>query len=59
MEEISKTSTIQLIKNMTLLDQEIDLMLLKYEKIRLELIKRYPNLKNSNEFQPKIRKKVL
>lgn len=54
--EIDKTPTVDLIKEMTMLNQQIDLLMLKYEKIRLELIKRFPNIENDIEFQPKIRK---
>lgn len=57
--ELNKTPTNQLIKEMTNLDQQIELLMLKYEKIRLELIRRYPNIENKEEFKPKIRKKVL
>ncbi len=56
MEELEKTPTNELIKEITLLEQKIDLLLLKYEKLRLELIKRYPTLENTEEFKPKIRK---
>lgn len=51
--EIEKKSTTDIIKEMTLLDQQIDLMILKYEKLRLEIIKRYPGLENKEEFKKK------
>lgn len=55
-EELQKTPTAVLIKQMTLLDQEIDLKLLRYEKLRLEVIRRFPFVENSDEFKPKIKK---
>lgn len=57
--ELNKTPTVDLIKEMTNLDQQIELLMLKHEKIRLELVRRFPNVENSEEFKPKIRKKVL
>lgn len=55
MEDISKTPTVELVKEITNLSQQIDLLILKYEKVRLELIKRFPNLKEDEEFKPKRR----
>ena len=57
MEDIEKTPTNKLVIEMTLMDKEIDLLLYKYELIRLELIRRFPDLENSEEFKPKERKK--
>lgn len=72
--EIEKKPTTDIIKEMTELDQQIDLkqlkitklklelkqlrqelkiMLPKYEELRLEIIKRYPGLKDSGEFKQK------
>jgi hypothetical protein len=51
--EIEKKPTTDIIKEMTELDQQIELMTLKYEKLRLEIIKRYPGLENSGEFKQK------
>jgi hypothetical protein len=50
---MEKISTTEIIKEMSKLDQEIDLLMLKYEKLRLEIIKRYPGLENSEEFKQK------
>jgi len=68
--------TIDIIKDMTTLDQQIDLKTLKieklklelyqlqqelavmipeYEELRLEIVSRFPNLINDDEFKPKIR----
>lgn len=56
MEELDKVSLVDIIKEMTKLDQEIDLKLLRYEKLRLEVIRRFPFVENSDEFKPKIKK---
>lgn len=74
---MEKTPTIELVNNMTKLEQQIDLKTLKveklklevyqleqelavmipeYEKNRIELIRRFPNLANNEEFQPKERR---
>ena len=52
-EDISKKTTVELITEMTNLDKQIDLLSLKYERIRLELIKRYQFLEETEEFKPK------
>ena len=53
MEDISHTSTIELAKEFSRLDKEIELKILKYNLIRLELIRRIPTLINEEEFQEK------
>lgn len=52
-EDITKKTTVELITEMTNLDKQIDLLSLKYERIRLELIKRYQFLEDTEEFKPK------
>lgn len=52
-EDIPKKTTVELITEMTNLDKQIDLLSLKYERIRLELIKRYQFLEETEEFKPK------
>lgn len=56
-DELKTKPTTEIIKEMNELDQQIDLMILEYEKLRLEIIKRYPGLENSEEFKQK--KKIL
>ena len=60
MENLKHTSTIELCKEYSLLDREIDLLLQKielktekYNLIRLELIRRIPTLIDEPEFQEK------
>lgn len=53
MEDLTKTPTVDLIKEMTRLDYDIDLMLLQHEKIRGELVRRFPPLEQHEEFKPK------
>lgn len=53
MTDITKTPTVELIQEMTRLDHEIDIKLLQYEKLRLELVRRFPPLENSEEFKKK------
>lgn len=54
--KIEETSTVDLINEMSRLDQQIDLLLLKYERVRLELIKRFPSVENDEEFKKKEKK---
>ena len=58
-EEISKKTTVELVTEMAYLDQEIDIKLYRYEQIRSELVRRFPQVKNAEEFKQKVRKKVL
>ena len=60
MEDLTHTSTINLAKEYSMLDREIDnleqrieLYKAKYDLIRLELIRRIPTLINEPEFQPR------
>lgn len=52
-EDITKKPLVQIITEMTKLDNEIELMLLKREKLRLEVIRRFPTLEVNEEFKPK------
>ena len=54
MKDIKQASTIELIKQMTLLEKRIDMDLLIYNKIIKELYERIPNLENQEELKPKI-----
>lgn len=58
-DEIKKASTTQLVSELTNIGNEIDMLNFKYEKIRLELIRRFPKIENDAEFQPKKLKKSL
>lgn len=51
---IATTSTIELIKEMTSLERKIEIELLKYNKIVLELYRRIPNLEQQTDIKPKI-----
>ena len=52
-DDITKTSTVDIIKEMTRLDHEIDLLMLKHEKLRLEMIRRFPYLEKDDLFKQK------
>lgn len=56
MEDLSKLTTVQLITEMTYLDQEIDMKLLRYEELRGEIIKRFPQVAEREEFKKKVKK---
>ena len=51
-------TTKDLAMRMNLINKEIDSLLLEYNSIVKELWKRYPNLKNEVDIQPKIRIKT-
>lgn len=51
---IETTSTIELIKEMTSLERKMEIELLKYNKIVLELYKRIPILEQQTDIKPKI-----
>lgn len=44
MEDIQKVATVDIIKQLTSLERDIQLAVLKYEKYRLELIRRFPGV---------------
>lgn len=52
--KIETTSTIELIKEMTSLERRIEIELLKYNKIVLELYRRIPILEQQTDIKPKI-----
>ena len=52
--KIETTSTIELIKEMTLLERKMEIELLKYNKIVLELYRRIPILEQQTDIKPKI-----
>ena len=56
-DDIRKKSTASIIHDITLLDRQIDLLILKHEKMRLELIRRFPKLQEDENFQSKTRRK--
>lgn len=53
MEDVSRTSTIELAKEFSKLEKEIELKIFKYNLIRLELIRQIPTLITEEEFQEK------
>lgn len=55
-DELQKTPLADIFKEMSKLDQEIDLKILRYEKLRLEVIRRFPPLEEAFEFKPKVKK---
>ena len=54
MQDLKTTSTIELIKELTRLEKEIDYDLLKYNRIVKELYYRIPILEKQNEIKPKM-----
>ena len=77
MNDISKEPTVNLIQELTYIDQEIEMMYIKrakkehidkkklkgliriYEQDRKELVKRFPFLEKSEEFQPIRKRRVI
>lgn len=53
MEDLSKTPTVDLIKESTMLEKEINLKILKYNLYIAELVRRFPMLEKEKEFQQK------
>lgn len=52
-DELKTKTLVDIMKEMTRLDNEISLLMLKYEKLRLEVIRRFPNLEINEEFKRK------
>ena len=50
---IPRKKTIELMTEFNSIDRQIDILLLKREKIRLELVKRYQVLEETEDFKPK------
>lgn len=50
-QNLKTTSTIELIKDLTFIEQKIDLLLLKRQYIREELFNRIPNLIENENFK--------
>lgn len=68
MEDISKKPLVEIITEMTRLEQEIGLkqiknekelkrMELRYERLRLEVVRRFPFVEKTEEFKKKVFKK--
>lgn len=53
MEDLKKEPTVNIVKEMTKLDYQIDLSILKYEKLRLEMVRRFPQLEEQEVFKQK------
>ena len=54
MKDLKDSSTIELIKQMTLIERQIDLYLHTYNKIVRELYVRIPTLDKQDEIRPKM-----
>lgn len=54
---IKTTPTIELIRELTSLEREIQINILKYDKCRLELIRRFPSA-DLDEIEVKIKAKL-
>lgn len=52
-EDITKVPLCDLITEITYLEQEIDIKIMRYETIKRELIKRYPVIDNEEIFKTK------
>lgn len=52
-DDIEKTSTIELIKDLTYTERKLELYMLKYNLIRAELLRRMPMLENDENFEPR------
>ena len=55
--EIEKKPTVEIIKEMTLIDQQINILIVQYNKLQKEITKRFPTLESKNEFKPKVKRK--
>lgn len=58
-DNVCETPTNELVSELSRLEKQIDLMILKYNLINSELISRFPFLEKQSEFQPKVLKKEL
>lgn len=54
MKDLTKLSTLNIIANMTTLEQQIHLIIVDYNKMAQEMVRRMPKLQESNEFKPKV-----
>lgn len=54
MEEIKKKPTIEIINEMNNLDNEIWSKIVRYNKLAKEITTRFPQVKNDEEFKPKV-----
>lgn len=54
MEEITKKPTYEIITELTRLEQEIDLKIMKYNILAKEICSRFPILKQEETFTPKV-----
>lgn len=50
---VSKKTTSELFADINNLEKQIEILILKYERIRLELMKRYQVLEDTEQFKPK------
>lgn len=50
---VSKQTTSELFADIDNLEKQIEILILKYERIRLELMKRYQVLEDTEQFKPK------
>ena len=53
MQDVKKMTTYELIKELSRMEREIDMLCLEYEKVRLEMVSRYPQVANDEVFEPK------
>ena len=53
MEDLTKISLVSIIERMHAIDLEIDKLMLEYEKLRLETIRRFPQVEERVEFKKK------
>ena len=57
MEDLSKTPTVDLVKEVSLLEREINLKIIKYNIVVAELVRRFPMLEKEPMFQQKVLEK--
>ena len=56
-EDITKEPTVNIIKEMTHLENQINIQILKYEKLKAEIIRRFPMIEECDELKLKIKTK--
>ena len=54
-EDITKEPTVNIIKEMTHLENQINIQILKYEKLKAEIIRRFPMIEECDELKLKIK----
>ena len=52
-DDLTKVPLVDLLKELSQINKDIDILMLKYEKLRFEIVRRFPPLEKTEEFKPK------